>query len=78
MEFSALWSREKFAAEASISLSYLLVAQNVVEYIGSDKFKAQELQVETAMYDNFQGFCNFSRAKSDMGPVLCKAHATGK
>jgi hypothetical protein len=34
----------------------LLSAQNVVEYIGSAKFRARKLPVETAMCDNFQGF----------------------
>jgi hypothetical protein len=56
----------------------LLAAQNVVEYVGSAKFKAQKLQVETAMCDNFQGLGNFCSAESEMDPILCKPHATSK
>jgi hypothetical protein len=56
----------------------LLAAQNVVEYMGSAKFKEKKLPLETAMCDNFQGFCNVFLAESEMDPILCKPHATGQ
>jgi hypothetical protein len=38
----------------------------------------QKLPVQTAMSDNFQGFCNFCGTEFGIDPILCKPHATGK
>ncbi len=61
----------------------MLGEQNIVDYIASNEFKEQKLPLQTAMCDNFQGFCNFCWAEfcwAEFGidPVLCKPHATGK
>ncbi len=56
----------------------LLGEKNIVDYIASNEFKEQKLQVQTAMSDNFQGLSNFCRAEIGIDPILCKPHATGK
>jgi hypothetical protein len=56
----------------------LLAEKNIVEYIPSKEFTAQKLLLQTAMCDNFQGFCNFCRAELEIDPILCKPHAKFK
>ncbi len=64
--------------ECCTRIRELLGEKNIVDYIASDEFKEQKLPVQTAMSDNFQGFCNFCRAEFGIDPILCKPHATGK
>ena len=56
----------------------MLGEQNIVDYIASNEFKEQKLPLQTAMCNNFQGFCNFCWAELGIDPILCKPHATGK
>jgi hypothetical protein len=49
--------------ECCTRIRELLALKNIVEYIASKQFKAQKLQVQTAMCYNFQGFSNFCRVE---------------
>jgi hypothetical protein len=73
-----IWPCRNSYSECCIRIRELLAEQNIVGYIASNEFKAQKLQVQTAMCDSFQGFCNFCRAELGIDPILCKPHATGK
>jgi hypothetical protein len=68
----------KSDCECCLAIRDSLAEQNVVEYIDSNKIKAQKLQVQNVMCDNFQGIRNFCRAESGMNPILCVQHATSK
>jgi hypothetical protein len=64
--------------ECCIRIRELLCEKNIVNCIASSEFKEQKMPVQTAMSDNFQGFCYFCRAEFEIDPILCKPHATGK
>jgi hypothetical protein len=73
-----VWPCSKSDYECCSAIRELLAEQNIVEYIGSDIFKEQNMPVQTAMCDIFQGFSNCCCAEFGMDPILCKLHATGK
>jgi hypothetical protein len=60
----------------SSSCCHFLVDENVAGYLLGGNFRDGHVQVQTAMWDNCQGWGNFSRDAFGIDSNVCKEHAT--